>query len=392
LDRGFDRFVHSWQLVQTRGANARLQRQHANDGMAMTATIGGEDAEGGWWHTCGGVVNPIYDRATRTLRRSFHAYDDGAWRVNSTVGGWIREWKRSDAPFFAFVHYMEPHLRYAPPGRYRRMRLPRGVDDRRVGRVNQNPYRYVTGRIQMTEEDFAILGGLYDGEISYVDARVGQMVDALRAAGLLDNTLLVITSDHGENIGDHGLMDHVYCLYDSLLRVPLVVAGPGDFARRDRVAELVQTPDLFPTILRLAGVEDEALWAQAQTPPLFPRDVRDQPERLAVAEYLEPQPPMAALRRRYPDVDVARFDRTLRAARLGRYKYIWASDGADELYDVVADPGETRNLAAVEAVRMAQVRSALDKWLASFTHSESTENVELDEVTRKRLEDLGYLS
>ena len=78
----------------------------------------------------------------------------------------------------------------------------------------------------MSEEDFAILRGLYDGEISYVDSRIGQLYNWLQEAGLLCNTLLIITSDHGENLGEHQLMDHAYCLYDTLLRVPFVVYFP----------------------------------------------------------------------------------------------------------------------------------------------------------------------
>ncbi|HEV8441086.1 MAG TPA: sulfatase [Methylomirabilota bacterium] len=391
FDRGFDHFVHSWQLVQTRG-NARLERQHQKDGISLAASLDGWEQGHGWLHTCGGMVNSLYERSTRSLRRSLHLYDDGAWRVNSVVGGWMREWKRLDTPFFAFVHYMEPHLRYAPPGRYRKLHVPRSVDERRLARVNQDSYRYLTGRAPMGEEDFAILRGLYDGEISYVDARVGQLCAALRDQGLLDNTLLVITSDHGENLGEHGLMDHVYCVYDTLLHVPLIIAGPSDFPRGHRVTEVTQTPDLFPTMLTLAGIRDEDVWSQVQSQPLFPAEVRGHDDRLGIAEYLEPQPPMGALRRRYPEADVSRFDRTLRTVRAGRYKYIWASDGKDELYDLAADPGEERNLVATEAVRVAELRASLDKWLASFTHSASTEDVELDSLTRKRLEDLGYLS
>jgi arylsulfatase A-like enzyme len=390
--RGFDRFVQSWQLVQTAGGNAPLERQNRKEALGLQ-TLAGPEREGGWLHTCGGAMNGLYERATRALRRSWHLYDDGAWRVNSIVHGWMREWKRLDEPFFAFVHYLEPHLRYAPPGRYRHQHLPRGVDDRGIARVNQDPWRFLTGRARMGEEDFAILRGLYDGEISYVDWRVGQLHAALRDQGLLDNTLFVITSDHGENIGDHGLMDHVYCLYDSLLRVPLIVGGLAEFPAGERVAEQVQTPDLFPTILKLAGVEEEETWRQVQTPPLFPRDVRGQPERAAIAEYLEPQPPVGILRKRYPEFDPSRFDRTLRTVRGDGYKYIWASDGRDELYDIASDPGEERNLIDAEPEVAARLRKSLEEWLASFSPARaSDEELELDAAMRQRLEDLGYLA
>jgi arylsulfatase A-like enzyme len=245
----------------------------------------------------------------------------------------------------------------------------------------------------MDAEDFAVLHGLYDGEISYVDHRVGQLHAALRDQGLLDNTLFIITSDHGENIGEHGLMDHVYCLYDTLLRVPLIVSGLAEFAPGERVAEQVQTPDLFPTILKVAGIEEEETWRQVQTPPLFPRDVRGQPERPAIAEYLEPQPPVGILRKRYPEFDASRFDRTLRTVRADGYKYIWASDGRDELYEIASDPGEERNLIDAEPDVAARLRKSLEEWLASFSPARGgDEELELDAAMRQRLEDLGYLA
>jgi arylsulfatase A-like enzyme len=392
FDRGFDRFVHGWQLVQTGGGNTPLERQNRKQGLALE-TLGGGDVPHGWVHSCGTSLNNLYERTTRALRRSWHLYDDGAWRVNAIVRGWMREWKRLDGPFFAFVHYLEPHLRYAPPGRYRHLHVPRGVDDRRIATVNQDPWRYLTGRARMDAEDFAILGGLYDGEISYVDRRVGQLHEALRDQGLLDNTLLVITSDHGENLGEHHLMDHAYCLYDTLLHVPLIVGGLADFPAGQRVTELVQTPDLFPTILTLVGVEDEEVWRQVQTPALFPRQARGQAERAGIAEYLEPQPPVGVLRKRYPDVDVSGFDRTLRAVRADGYKYIRASDGRDELYHVAADRGEERNLIDTQPEVADRLRKSLDEWLASFSPvGESDEELELDAAMRQRLEDLGYLA
>jgi arylsulfatase A-like enzyme len=391
FNRGFDRFVHSWQLVQTGGGNAPLERQNRKDGLALETLNAPEHH--GWLHTCGTALNNLYERGTRALRRSWHLYDDGAWRVNAIVQGWMREWKRLDEPFFAFVHYLEPHLRYAPPGRYRHQHLPRGVDDRRIATVNQDPWRHLTGRARMDDEDFAILRGLYDGEISYVDQRVGQLYTALREQGLLDNTLVIVTSDHGENIGDHGLMDHVYCLYDTLLRVPLIVGGLAEFPAGLRVAEQVQTPDVFPTVLTLAGIEDEEAWRQVQAPSLFPREVRGQPGRAAIAEYLEPQPPVGILRKRYPDFDASRFDRTLRTVRADGYKYVWASDGKDELYAVAADPNEERNLIDAEPEVAARLRKSLDEWLASFSPARaSDQELELDAAMRQRLEDLGYLA
>jgi arylsulfatase A-like enzyme len=390
FDRGFDEFIHCWQLVQT-GGNVPLERQQHKQDLGLERLNG--KGRRGLADAYGNAVNALYDRATQKWLRSFHAYDDGAWRVNRLVQRWARDWQRADTPFFAFLHYMEPHIRYRAPGRYRTLHTPRGVSARRLRRVNQNPWRYVVGAKAMDEEDFAILCGLYDGEVSYVDQRIGQIYDLLHDRGLLRNTVLIITSDHGENLGDHQLMDHQYCLYDTLLRVPLIVCFPPEFPRGTRIAEQVQTLDLFPTLLQLAGIRDDDAWGQVQGQSLFPADVTGQTERSLVAEYLEPQPPVSVLRAKYPTVDVARFDRTLRAIRTEHYKYIWASDGKNELYDLHADPHEGRNLIAEQAERAATLHASLEQTVDSFGCAPTgSQSVEFDAVTLERLRQLGYLA
>jgi arylsulfatase A-like enzyme len=393
FDRGFDHFVHSWQLVQTRGANAPLKRQHRKHALGLEGLNGGGQT-GRVRHALGHQANALYERVTQTLRRSFHAYDDGAWRVNHQVKRWLPAWTRGDQPFFAFLHYMEPHIRYAAPGRYHDMHLPRGVTPERARRVNQDPWKYLTGKAQMDEEDFAILRGLYDGEISYVDFRVGQLYDLVRDAGLLGNTVFIITSDHGENLGEHGLMDHAYCLYDTLLHVPLIVRGPEEFPAGERVPQQVQSLDLFSTILRLAGVRDEKVWGQVQArESLLPADVRGGGRRFAMAEYLEPQPPVAVLAERFAGFDGRRYDRQLRAVRTPDAKYVWASDGQDELYRLAVDPREERNVVSSAGEDVVRLRATLNDWLGAFEPVTASEDaVELDPATRKRLEDLGYLS
>jgi len=265
FDRGFDEFVHSWQLVQTHGTNKPLQRQQLRQDLhlASTAEARGVKAK------LGDFVNEQFERARQQLRRSHHLCDDGARRVNAFVHRWLSQWRRDEAPFFAFLHFMEPHIRYAAPRQYHRMHLPRSVSDDRVQRLNQDPWKYLTGSAPMGGEEFEILRGLYDGEVSYVDYQIGQLTGMLESAGLLDDTAIFLTSDHGENLGEHGLMDHCYCLYDTLLRVPLIAHYPTAFGRGRRVAGQVQTHDLFPTILELAGIGDDPVWSQVQSRSLL---------------------------------------------------------------------------------------------------------------------------
>ena len=388
FDRGFDEFVHSWQLVQTGGANAPLQRQQRQQELGLSRSA--LDRKG-LLPAVGNFANNLFEKASKRLRLSFHAYDDGAWRVNHIVRRWLPRWKSGDRPFFAFLHYMEPHIRYVAPGRYHTMHVPRELVGARVERLNQDPWKFLVGSVEMSVEDFEILRGLYDGEISYVDHRIGQLYEMLRDEGLLDDTALILTSDHGENLGDHGLMDHAYCLYNTLLQVPLIIRYRGVFPDGKRFGRQVQNLDIFPTILELAGVEDDGVWKQVQGSSLL-NGVGEE-GRVAFAEYLEPQPPLPVLRRRFPGFEGTEYDRTLRAVQTNGYKYVSASDGRHELYDLSRDAGEEHNVIAEQADKGRELGTALEQWLGSFRHSaRDQENIELDEDMVRRLEQLGYLA
>ena len=393
FDRGFHRFVHSWQLVQTAGTNHPLKRQQRKQAVGIDPAGNGTSTKRRLLLEAGNSVNWLFERTTKKLRQRFHAYDDGAWRVNQQVARWASAWNRKEEPFFAFVHYMEPHIRYAAPGRYRTMHVPPGVDPARINRVNQDPWRYLAGCAEMSAEDLAILGGLYDGEVSYVDYRVGQLHELLSEEGLLRDTLFIITSDHGENLGDHHLMSHAYCLYDTLLHVPLIVHYPPEFPRGQRISQQVQTVDIFPTILNLANIRDEQAWGQVQGQSLLAARGTNGSTRPVFSEYLEPEPSVSVLTKRYPGFDGSPYDRALRSVRADGYKYISASDGRDELYDLTRDPNEERNIISSETETARRLRTSLDEWLGSFEHaSPAEENIEIDADMRKRLEDLGYLS
>src|SRR5262249_43997675 len=152
----------------------------------------------------------------------------------------------------------------------------------------------MSGTTPMNAEDFDRLGRLYDGEVSYTDHCIGEVIDGLRASKLLDETMLIVTSDHGENLGDHGLMSHMFSVHDSILRVPLIVRYAGG-EHRGTESALVQTVDIFPTIVSVLGGENgqtnerhAALSTDFQAgalPPYGP------PREFAIAELREMQPP-----------------------------------------------------------------------------------------------------
>ena len=386
FDRGFDVFRHSWQVMQAR-TNPSLERQRRRDpqyaGPARSASLAERTRA---------FVNRLDAAFRRYCCQPVIGVDKGARRVNRTVLRWIREWQRMDQPFFAFIHYMEPHLPYHPPARFRDRHLD-GRVRQRARTVNQHALKFMGGRVHMTPDDFDVLGRLYDAEVTYTDHCIGEVLDALRAAKLLDRSLVAVTSDHGENLGEHGLMDHMFSLHEPIVRTPLIVRYPG--GEHAGVQDgLAQTHDLFPTISMLTNGRNgsaisESVPAQFQSVALAPFGP---PRDHAITELNEIQPPIHILERRYPDFDWRTFNRTLRSVRTPTEKYIRATDGTEELYAVASDPAELVNLAPSSPDRVAELRARLDQWEDHIVPVEPHVNGrELDHDLRQRLQDLGYL-
>jgi arylsulfatase A-like enzyme len=207
-------------------------------------------------------------------------------------------------------------------------------------------------------------------------------VDALRANGLLDRTLLIITSDHGENFGEHGLMGHQFSVHDTLLHVPLIVRYPPLFPGARVIDQPVQLVDLFPTILTAAG----------QSPPSAVAGTLLTAPRTGVpliAQYFRPLTYTAQFERL--GIATAHLDRRLAAVHQGDDAYIWASDGRDELYDTSRDPEQLTNLVSSANPTVVQSLRAIAD--ASIAHAAGTGPAakELDAATREALRNLGYL-
>ncbi|MFD1585886.1 sulfatase [Halorientalis brevis] len=373
----FETFYKTWQYVQSDTDLGRIARQE--EGLDKITRAAKALFEG---NPVSNLANAIYGQFFRKTD------DDGAARTNEWINDWL-DTRDDSRPFFLFVNYLEPHLEYRPSKEHAIDHLPGGVTYEEAMEVSQDAWEYIAGTNEMADEDFEILRALYRAEISYLSERIQEVVAILKAAGEWEETLFVVTSDHGENIGEHGLMDHQYALYDTLLHVPLFVHG-GPFEDKS-VDDLVQLIDLPPTILDVLDIDAPAAREQFQGISFHP----DAPEtrEYAIAEYLAPQPSMDALKKRVGELpdSVRQYDRSLRAIRTAKYKYIRGSDGSRELYDIRNDPGETQDIADTHGDVGDELDAQLDEWLDSFEHADYSDDVSMDEQTKARLEDLGYL-
>jgi arylsulfatase A-like enzyme len=264
-------------------------------------------------------------------------------------------------------------------------------------RVRQDVHAHETGIAPMDEEQLALLRGLYDGEVAYLDHRVGELLAFLEELGILDDTLLVITADHGEQVGDHGFLGHNLNVYDDLLHVPLLVRYPPLFDAGASVEEPVETRDVFASIVSVVHPEALAETPVLEVHPLPTRKSPPAPPRYLVAEYDRPLVRLEAWKKRWPERDFSRFDRTFTTIREQGWKLIVASDGQRELYDTRVDPGETLNLAGERPDRMETLMARLEAWreqaqAALPDGARDGEIPAMDEETRKKLQALGYIN
>jgi arylsulfatase A-like enzyme len=302
--------------------------------------------------------------------------DSGAALTNEKIQSWLRDSRRPDTPFFLFVNYMECHERYSPPHPYDRRFMPGRFSPWRVAQVSPNKNEVLSGSQTRRADDLEIMRALYDGALSYLDEKIAELVRSLEALGILEDTVVIVTSDHGDSLGEHDHLGHRMALYEQLVHVPLAIRYPARFSPGLRVEQQVQLTDLFPTVLDLAGADTADATANGFHSLLAPPPPEARP--FTVAENTAP----TSL-----DNVMARMIRT------GQYKYIWKSNHQHELYDLRRDPSETSNLVAVEPDVARSLVERLEAWERSLEDKRiETRQAEYDEATLQRLRGLGYVA
>ncbi len=213
----------------------------------------------------------------------------------------------------------------------------------------------------------------YGFEVEYVDREIGRLMATLESRGWVDDTLIIFTADHGEGIGDHGLVGHIDQLYDSLLSVPLIMVAPGILPEGRVVSQSVSLVDIFPTIAELVGFSTPAGIRGRSLVPLMEPDGT-----------LPDLPHIALTSRPQADSD-------LEAVVIDGWKLIRKREtGEVALFDLDADPGELVDLAPKFPDEVERLNRILDEHLAASVSASAW--AELDEESRSRLEALGYVN
>jgi arylsulfatase A-like enzyme len=266
-------------------------------------------------------------------------------RVTEEAVSWLRD--NRDAPFFLWVHYIDPHYPFDPPQGYR----PAAEDvtaERLAYLSSYNEEDVYTGRARLRPEDKAVMVELYDGEIAYNDVYFGQLLSEIDALGLRDNSVVILSSDHGDEFWEHGGYQHGHSLYDELIRIPFIMRGPGLFAEPRRITDDVQHLDLMPTLLDLAG---RSAPASAQGRSLLPLLRGDTPAEEHTA---------------YSFAEALFLNEEQKAIRGGGLKLIHSpSSDRIELYNLLRDPSEQHNLTESDPAQTEKLYVLLQDWMSA---------------------------
>ena len=278
--------------------------------------------------------------------------------VHALARAWVAETRAAQRPFFLFVNDIDPHSPYQPDAAVQERFVAPGIgaDALDAGRrfAADDALRHNFGGTQQDSSSLALLSDLYDAEIATLDASVGDLLDALAGDGALDDTIVVVTSDHGEYLGAHGLLDHMQGVHQDILHVPLVVRAPGRLDDGRRVDDVVRLEDVAPTILELCDVAGPA----AMDGHSLLGDVRD---RVARGESTPNPYVISAALRQLPLETVEPHLLGSRSVLLGTWRLIDNDDGTLELYDHVTDPAESVDVAGAHPDVVARLRELVDQ-------------------------------
>jgi arylsulfatase A-like enzyme len=321
------------------------------------------------------VVNNPFLHPAFGLGRGFETWDYvfgnyAAYPRASQIVYWGLRWldARDERPFLLVLHIFDPHLSYDPPPQVRgrftsgyagRLALPLAG----FGKLN-------AGWKPRLEADRRFVTGAYDEEILFVDRQLARLFDGLEQRGLLDETLVVLTSDHGEEFFEHDGFEHGHTMFQELLRVPLLFWGPG--VRPRRIETPVSLVDVLPTLLDALGLEP--------VPDLTGRSLwgllgggSDPVERALVAEGTLHGPDRKALVR-WP------------------WKLVVTAGQPARLYDLAADAGERHDLSQQAPERLVALLEELETRTREASRGRVARSPEqLDEEIRAQLRELGYL-
>lgn len=300
--------------------------------------------------------------------------------MNETAKRWLSEFEADPQPFFFYLHYNEPHRPYYPPQSY----LDRYTDEIEMSPseaaefamdVHYNLEEIIADGCNLTDPEWDALFAMYDAEIAYTDYMIGELLTHIRSLDI-GETIFVVTADHGELFGEHGLLSHKFVLDEAVTHVPLVIHGLDGFKADED--ELVQHADFMKTLLDYAGADSEGVVGT---------DLRTDRPEFAVSQ----RGPIdfGSILAKNPSFDTSRFHHsTLTSLRSEQFVY----QRSDDRSELLERPDETTDVSQKYPETIEELDEKLSRWMEKYGQS-ADEGLKGDfsGAKEKQLRDLGYL-
>ncbi len=336
FERGFDEFHEMWHLFNSRDflivdqEFSRSKRNVKGELRRFLTLLRLASSHRAYTFLLKKFIDSSYKKRYAILKNSVHA----TLRTINTAKKVVNS-RNAQIPFFLFLNIMETHSQYnPPPGITAFKKISQKERDEVLKRYEWHHYVHSP----FSAETFEILNVLYDREVLFLDSVLWDFYSFLKAGNMLDNTLLIITSDHGELIGEHGQVNHIFTLYNELLHVPLLIKFPRDFALRGYKDTLVQLHDLFSTISDMTS-------SPMPTPESSHSLLSSTSRKIAYSQLLSCDHTIHKFRRANPSFVLEGFMQPHKSLVTDNMmKIIKRADGQAELYDLNKDFYETRDL------------------------------------------------
>ena len=285
--------------------------------------------------------------------------------INKLAEKWVS--KHKNEPLFLFLHYFDPHSDYVSQPEYRKLFL--SPYDGPVDGTTAQLVFYRAGRFAMDQNDVKHLVELYDAEVRQLDSQLKNLFEFLDRLGLLENNYLMITADHGEEFLDHGGVLHGKTHYQEIIRIPLIISGPG-IPKGLRIQTPASLVDIMPTVMDILSVNTQVKFDGYNLRPLWTKDSGELPDRLIFSENDH--------------------DNLKRSVRYKQYKLHYdLTSKAGRLYNLAVDPGEQIDIAGEQINVFRSLYSKLESFMKKSRKARKVESISPEEL--EKLKSLGYL-
>ncbi len=306
-------------------------------------------------------------------------------QINESAFRWLEYAAPREKPFFLLLHYFDAHHPYLPEGiGISDETIP--LDIRRRYALNSPNYTVlensiiysvIKGKKGLLADEYALLTENYEREIQLTGKHIGEVFDTLKKLGFYDNSIIIMTSDHGESFGEHGQMLHGTSLYEETIKVPLMIKYPKKDGTTGSIDFPVSLTGIVPTILTYLGIQ-------------MPPDIQgvelnnSEGQKIISQNYSDPS-------WKYNQW-TKRFAQDLISFRSGDYKYMKAFGGEDVLFHLTADPDEKHNIAGKNHLELSKIKKKLDGYIRDLQLADSSVcPIGVDKKTIQSLKSLGYM-